>query len=312
VAAPDDPFAWLRPAVIVDPAARTRLADGELVVRVLPATDGELAVFAAARLNAGSDRLAEWVGAIAQLKKSPYVLQVRRFSDPPVFEDLQDLTLDDADLADLRTCRAGDCAVKLTASDMALLRRTADSGGVRWKEAVQQQFRRIVWDRLRAYQADGFGALSPYADRRKSTDPQAAFGALAQRSPYLTADALLWADRQSFFYWSKEQYGAGKPVIGITHVEVVRPCGTGPLRLMAVSREIFATHYRNASLGVTAVSEDASGIRYLVYVNRSQVDVLGGIFGGWKRSIVEGRLKSESADVFSEVRRRLESGPPPE
>jgi hypothetical protein len=81
---------------------------------------------------------------------------------------------------------------------------------------------------------------------------------------------------------------------------------------MAVSREIFATHYRNASLGVTAVSEDASGIRYLVYVNRSQVDVLGGIFGGWKRSIVEGRLKSESADVFSEVRRRLESGPPPE
>jgi hypothetical protein len=80
----------------------------------------------------------------------------------------------------------------------------------------------------------------------------------------------------------------------------------------AVSREVFATHYRNASLGLTALTEDASGHRYLVYVNRSQLDLLGGIFGPWKRSLLEGRLKSESAGVFSEIRRRIESGPPPE
>jgi hypothetical protein len=47
-------------------------------------------------------------------------------------------------------------------------------------------------------------------------------------------------------------------------------------------------------------------------VNRSQLDLLGGIFGPWKRSLLEGRLKSESAGVFSEIRRRIESGPPPE
>ena len=79
-----------------------------------------------------------------------------------------------------------------------------------------------------------------------------------------------------------------------------------------ISREIFATHYRNASLGLTAVTEDAAGHRYLVYVNRSQLDLLSGVFGGWKRALVEGKLKSESASVFNEVRRRLESGPPPE
>jgi hypothetical protein len=48
-----------------------------------------------------------------------------------------------------------------------------------------------------------------------------------------------------------------------------------------------------------------------VYVNRSQLDVLGGLFGGLKRAIVEGKLKNESADVLNAVRRRLESGPPP-
>jgi hypothetical protein len=47
-------------------------------------------------------------------------------------------------------------------------------------------------------------------------------------------------------------------------------------------------------------------------VNRSQLDLLAGLFGGWKRTLIEGKLKAESGSVFNEVRRRLESGPPPE
>ena len=48
-----------------------------------------------------------------------------------------------------------------------------------------------------------------------------------------------------------------------------------------------------------------------MYVNRSHVDVLSGLFGGFKRRIIEGRLKSESAELVTIVRRRLESGDPP-
>jgi hypothetical protein len=62
--------------------------------------------------------------------------------------------------------------------------------------------------------------------------------------------------------------------------------------------------------GETAVTETNPGSRYLVYINRSHLDVPGGIFGSWKRTMVEGRLRSESANVFNEVRKRLESGPP--
>jgi hypothetical protein len=111
-------------------------------------------------------------------------------------------------------------------------------------------------------------------------------------------------------YWSKEQCGAGKPVVAVTHVEIIRPHGPSAVRLAVVSREILATHYRNASIGLTAVSDNGGGQHYLVYVNRSQIDVLGGLFGGSRRSIIEGRLKNESVTVFQEVRRRLESGPP--
>jgi hypothetical protein len=305
------PFAWLQPGVMLDAATRDRLDRGEVIVRVLPAVDAELGIFAAARLNADGEMLAAWAGSIAQLKKSPYVLMVSRFSDPPVLDDLQRLALDDTDLDTVRGCRPGACDLKIPADDIVSLRQTAEAGGALWKEAVQRQFRRVVLNRLNAYQVSGFAGLPPYADRRKLIDPKAAFGLLLGRSQYLTSDAFGDADIESFFYWSKEQYGTGKPVISITHVDIVRPRGPSEVRVALVSREILATHYRNASLGLTAVTEDDSGQHYLVYVNRSQLDVLGGLFGGLKRAIVEGKLKNESAGVLNEVRRRLESGPPP-
>jgi hypothetical protein len=306
-----DPFAWLQPVVTIDAEARHRLDRGEVIVGVLPAVDAEIAVFAASRLDADGEVLAAWAESIAQLKKSRYALVVRRFSDPPSIDDVQNLTLDDTDLETLRRCTAGSCDMKMAADDIASLRRGAEAGGALWKDSVQQQFRRVVLNRLRAYQADGFEGLPLYADRRKPIDPKAAFTSILGRSPYLSSDAFADADIESFFYWSKDQYGTGKPVISVTHVDIVRPRTPSALRVAIVSREVLATHYRNASLGLTAVSEDGEGQRYLVYVNRTQLDVLGGRFGGWKRAIVEGRLKSKSADVFREVRRRLESGPPP-
>jgi hypothetical protein len=50
---------------------------------------------------------------------------------------------------------------------------------------------------------------------------------------------------------------------------------------------------------------------YLVYMNRSQVDVLGGMFGGLVRMVVQRRLRSEATEVLSDIRKRLESGAPP-
>jgi hypothetical protein len=307
-----DPFAWLRPAVTIDRAARTRLDRGEVIVRVLPAADGEIGIFAAARLDADAEALPEWVNAIARLKKSPYVLMVRRFSTPPGLDDLKGLSLDDGDLDAIRQCRPGNCTLKLAGDDISSLRQAASAGGPRWKDAVQQEFKRVVLSRLAVYKAGGFVGVPPYEDRRKPTDPRIALDVLLAHSPYLHSNVLAGDPPQSFFYWSKEQYGAGKAVIAMTHVDIVRPQMRSAVRVAVISREIFATHYRNASLGLTAVTEDAAGQRYLVYVNRSQLDLLTGVFGGWKRALVEAKLKSESVSVFNEVRRRLESGPPPE
>jgi hypothetical protein len=237
---------------------------------------------------------------------------VRRFSTPPGLDDLKGLSLDEGDLDAIRQCRPGNCTLKLAGDDISSLRQAASAGGPRWKDAVQQEFKRVVLSRLAVYKAGGFVGVPPYEDRRKPTDPRIALDVLLAHSPYLHSNVLAGDPPQSFFYWSKEQYGAGKAVIAMTHVDIVRPQMRSAVRVAVISREIFATHYRNASLGLTAVTEDAAGQRYLVYVNRSQLDLLTGVFGGWKRALVEAKLKSESVSVFNEVRRRLESGPPPE
>ena len=61
---------------------------------------------------------------------------------------------------------------------------------------------------------------------------------------------------------------------------------------------------------MTAAVQSRDGAHtYLVYVNRTQIDVLGGLFGGLKRAIIEGRIENETAGIFSELRRRIEREP---
>ena len=69
--------------------------------------------------------------------------------------------------------------------------------------------------------------------------------------------------------------------------------------------------YVNASLGITAILRGESGACNYRYLNRSEVDVLGGMFGGLVRWLVQRRLKAEAANVLQGLRRRLESGEPP-
>ena len=114
-----------------------------------------------------------------------------------------------------------------------------------------------------------------------------------------------------FCYWSKERL-AGKAIVGVTEVNILHGSQPGLPEVLVAGKEFFATHYIRASLGLTALAHGEPGrANYLVYVNRSKVDVLGGMFGGIVRWFMERRLTTEAADVLQGLRRRLESGEPP-
>ncbi|HEU5256125.1 MAG TPA: hypothetical protein VFU28_09055 [Vicinamibacterales bacterium] len=66
---------------------------------------------------------------IEELKKSPYVLAIGRFSHPPRLHDLADLSFDDEDTSDLANCRPGHCDLELSAAEMTALQDAARQPG---------------------------------------------------------------------------------------------------------------------------------------------------------------------------------------
>ena len=80
---------------------------------------------------------------------------------------------------------------------------------------------------------------------------------------------------------------------------------------LAVSKQVFASHYRDGAMSVTAVTGTGSE-RYLVYVHRSHIDVLQGVLGGLVRGVIERRVRNEAPAVLHALRARLERGDPPQ
>lgn len=319
-----EPFQFFAPWITVSEADRRRLDRDEVIVRTLPGDDGQLAVIAVTRLNAQPDELVAWTRSIAELKRSKFVLALRPFSDPPELSDLDHLVLDERDLQAIRECAPGDCSLKLSEPEIESLRRVVAEPGAEWREAIQREFRRLLVARVNLYRAGGLAALAPNANRGTPVRLEETFTAIMARSPYLTRlpGVAAWLrtyphagdpDVESFFYWSKEHYGSGKPVISITHVGIFRlEAGVPGPRVLVTGKQIFATHYMNGSLGLTTVLRDAENdAHYLVYLNRSQIDLLKGFFGPFRRTVLEGRVTRDTPQIVRGLRTRLESGSPP-
>jgi hypothetical protein len=308
-----DPFAFFQPTVFVRTEERNHLDRGQPIARTLPARASEVAVFAAVPTDADGDRLVAWVRSIAALKRSSYVLAIGRFSDPPRLDDLAALTLDDEELSAVRRCRPGDCAFKLASAEMAELQHAPD---------MPRAFREILLRRVRNYLSGGRLALPAYDDHHDPVRPAARLAALVGHTAFLTERLpglveylenyphVPMPEIESFLYWSKERL-AGKAMVGVTHVSILRSHVRGAPDAIIIGQQIYATRYVNGELAVTALLRGAPGTpNYLVYLNRSDVDPIGGVFSGIARWFVQRRLTTDAGTVLLGVRERLESGEP--
>jgi hypothetical protein len=297
--------------------------EGQSWVEVLPAHDRDIAVFAATPIEVSGNRLSEWARHVELLYKSRYIPLLARFSDPPRIEDLRELVLDDKDLEDLSTCKRGDCGVKLSGDEIDHMRMSIARSGTNWKEAVHDTFRQLVLARAQRYLAEGDAGSRPYHDKKEPVWPESEFAAVVAQSEltmrgfpelarFLTAYPRLENPSiESFLYWSVEKLGA-RPIVTVTHVSIISPLEPSHLESLIIAKQVFASHYMTAGLGMTAITSGLGGShRYLVYLNRSRTDAFEGMFGGWIRRIVERRLRSEAPAAIDALRLRLESGPPP-
>lgn len=306
-----NPIVEVTPCVTLTPADRQALTRGEVVSRTLPGGDYQVGLFAVARITAAPSVLVESTRNIADMKKSAFVSAVRRFSNPPQLSDLDELVLADRDLDALMDCTVGDCAFKLTAPEIGLLARVrAEAGGTR--AALQPAFRRVLLDRVTTYLRGGLGAVPPVANRDGARALGATMAELHAQTPCVAQPALAeWLrsgvangqQLETFLYWSQEFYRSGRPVILVTHVAMLQDGGHATV----VGKQVFASRYMDGAIAMTAITTDpATGTRYLVYLNRSSVDLLGGFLGGLRRSIIESRLRGQVPDIIQRLRGRLE------
>jgi hypothetical protein len=309
-----DAFSFLAPQVVLTAVDRRQLAEGKIVARTLEARDGQVASFAISRVEVPPDALLTAARSIEDLSRSPFVTGIQRFSNPPQLSDLDALRLAPRDVAAAASCQPGNCSFKLTAGEIALLRNGIGGNGS--DEAVQQAFRQVVLARVNAYLATGLPGLGPPANRSAVACFDEVFNRLAAASPALPHAP--WASRwlrdfpctavpmESFLYWSYETYGAGKPVVVVTHIGIIPPAAPGEPAIV-VGKQVMATRYMTGGLSLMAITTDeASGAHYLVYINRIGVDLLGGLFGSIKRAALESRLRRELPDMLLKLRTRLE------
>jgi hypothetical protein len=313
------PFAWFEPDAAMSRDDLQRLARREVVVKALPSKNSQLGVFAATELRQTPEVFLAWIRNMPQLQRSKAVAAIGRFSEPPVLADLDGLTLDKRDVQAIRECGPSQCALKLSAPEIESLRKVAHGGS---DDAIQQAFRRVLFERLLAYRARGLAAVPVAASR--PVQPADVFAALHASSPYIyrsDARLALWlntpdrspaSEVESFYYWAKEYYASGKPVIVLTQVGVTHaPPGSGAPEVAVVGRQLFATRYMNGMLShITLAREPGTNAFYMTYSNRAQLDALSGFWGGIVRTIINSRLRGDAATVLEALRGRIESGPP--
>jgi len=227
-------------------------------------------------------------------KTNPAILEIGSFSSEPSVKDLDTLTLEARDIEDLKDCVVGDCQIKLSAPMIERFRKEIDWSAPDYQLAVTNLFKQMLLDYVRDYRTRGEAALIEYNDKQDEVSLAAEQRALNGASSYIN-DLLAKAKSdlqlaEDSIVWSKIKFGL-KPVIAINHVRIFRRNSDAGPQVLIASNQIYANHYFNASLALTAFV-NIPGVdqgAYLVYENRSRADGLDGPFGKLKRGVVEKR-----------------------
>jgi hypothetical protein len=292
------------------------LRRGEVVRHGLPGrASGEIAVAGGVGVRAPKAAFFAHARDIARFKSGPAVLQIGRFSTPPVLEDLAALTVDRDDF-DVRACRLHDCGVRLPAAVIERIGRDIDVTAPDAQARGAALFKQVLLDHVTAYLSGGPGLMTQYDDGERPIRPQEEFegtlagmpeiGALLQGLPdhlrHLASSRL--PEAEDFLYWSKEKFGLA-PFITVTHVTIV--CRSAATCLMT-TRDVYSSRYLDASVALAIASDlgGTPGAFALVYTNRSRANALKGALGVLRRTLAERRARGGLEDSLGVIKKQLE------
>jgi hypothetical protein len=282
-----------------------RLQAGETIVKSLQ-TDvkHEVLVFGATYIEV---RLQDYLANLDDYRlfvESALAEKGQLFSYPPKPGDFDSLYLDDLDIEALSECDVGNCAIKLPAHFIEIIQQNLNGSDQNFEVKANQLFREMLLNYTLSYMQKGNRAMLVYGDKKVPVKMVDEFHDLLQQTSFLyTYQPELYeyleaypdkrpANIEELFFWAKENIGAKRPVISLNHTVLYRPEKAKLADAIIASKQFYASHYFEASLGITglAVTEkiQKKGF-YLLYLNRSRLDVLRHPrFGFIKRKISAG------------------------
>jgi hypothetical protein len=282
------------------------------VVRLAPVSNKrEIAVTGLVNIRAGTDEFLRSYRDSMLQKSNGAILEIGSFSSQPTLADLESLTLETGDIEDLKDCVIGDCEVKLSAAMIERFRNEINWNAPDYALKVTGLFKQMLSDYVRDYRTRGEAALIQYNDKRDeinlATEQRALTGASGYTNSLLADSKAGLQLIEDAIVWSKIKFGL-KPVIAVNHITIYkRDREVGPQVLIA-SKQIYASHYFNASLALTAfvTVPGATQGAYLVSENRSRADGLEGPFGKIKRGVVEKKALEGLKAILAHSQTRFE------
>lgn len=293
---------------------------GEVLSRTLDVKHRrELATLGIVRIKTTPSTYVERLTDIATFKRTDKILQIGTLSNPPQPGDLAALTIEDAELKRLRACRVDECELRFSAEGIERVQREIDWYAADASVKATQLMRQLLADYVVRYRQGGTTATMEYADRAPRLNVGTEFASLVD------ADTVTWTyapllrrhlldypassakKMTDLVYWSKELV-RGRPVVSITHVAIAPAVDDSPVAYAIGSKQIYAMHYYDASLGLTLLVPDRTATppaTYVVYLNRSRIDLFDGVFGGITRRIVAGKARGLVAEQLQRLQGAL-------
>jgi hypothetical protein len=301
---------------------------GHAVVRSLATpVRPELAHFGVVHVNAPAARFIDRFGDIERFERGPGVPQIGRFGTPPRLEDLASLTLPAKDVAALKTCRPGDCDVKLSTAAMIRFRNQVNWSSPYAAQQAHEVARAMILELVLAYQANGNAALGHYDDRSEPLSVAEQFRALldsGSQLPVPVPELMAYLEEyprnrppgtEDSFYWSVVDFGL-KPTLRVNHV-VIYPMDAGPSGVSHVIaiKQLYASHYFHTTLELRfLVGDERQADRrgfYLLSITRSRSDGTTGLKGSLLRPVISRRSRNAVRSYLEHLKRQVERAAPP-
>lgn len=283
-----------------------KVFDGQIVVKTVDTEHkAEVLAISIGRVEVPKSFFIENYGKEIKPLEIHALIHGKLFSNPPQLSDLENYTLADKDLEALKNCKSGDCNIKISEEMIKRFGQEIDWEAPDYAEKANRLFREMLTQYMAAYLKKGNDAMMAYGDQKYTLNMVSEFQALLASSSYLKVSPQFYSYLRNFpnetltnvkdlFFWMEEDLGLKHSVVSLNHLSFYQPADTGRVALL-VSKQLYANHYFEASLGITGfVSEAGIDDRgfYLIYIQRCRIDALrrGGLEGNTIRKKLQSSM----------------------